>query len=227
MDGKIFVTSDLHFNHNKDFIWRDRGFESINEMNEEIISRWNSVVGANDDIYVLGDLMLGDNESGINCLRRLNGRIHVVLGNHDTPVRQSIYLEMPNIVEVEWAIMLPYKKYHFFLTHYPCMTGNYDDKSLKYCVINLCGHIHTKNKYRDMDKGLIYHVDLDAHNCYPVLLDDVIEELKSLPRPAKPIEESRCGNCAHGITCRGFYVSNSNGACPDYVKDPPDGGFYG
>ena len=57
--GNIFLTSDLHFGHNKEFIYKVRGFNSIEEMNEAIIERWNSVVNNDDDVYVLGDLMLG------------------------------------------------------------------------------------------------------------------------------------------------------------------------
>ena len=52
-------------------------------------------------------------------------------------------------------------------------------KPLKKKLINLCGHTHTDNKFKDMDKGLIYHVELDAHNNKPVLLDDIIDDLKN------------------------------------------------
>lgn len=177
--GKIWLVSDLHLGHNRQFVWGPRGFKSVEEMNEAIVERWNEKVAMDDDVYALGDLMLGDNEVGINYLQKLNGKIHVVLGNHDTPTRQAVYLEMPNIVEVEWAIMLPYKKYHFFLTHFPCMTGNLDDdKPLKARIINLCGHIHTKNKFVDIGKSLIYHCEVDAHNCYPVNIDDIIFDLQ-------------------------------------------------
>ena len=56
--GNIFLTSDLHFGHNKEFIYKVRGFNSIEEMNEAIIERWNSVVNNDDDVYVLGDFIL-------------------------------------------------------------------------------------------------------------------------------------------------------------------------
>jgi calcineurin-like phosphoesterase family protein len=45
-------------------------------------------------------------------------------------------------------------------------------------VINLCGHTHTTDRWSDFDKGLIYHVDVDAHDMKPTLLDDIIEEIK-------------------------------------------------
>ena len=87
MSGKIFVTSDLHFGHDREFVWKVRGFNSVMEMNEEYVKRWNRLVTNEDDVYVLGDLMLGNNNVGIHYLNQLNGNIHVVLGNHDTPTR--------------------------------------------------------------------------------------------------------------------------------------------
>ena len=144
-------------------------------MNEAYVERWNETVDADDDVYVLGDLMLGSTDN-IEYIKRLNGRIHVVLGNHDTPTRQSLYLETANIVEVEWAIMLPYRKYHFLLTHFPCMTGNIEKESLKHMTLNLYGHTHQQtNFYNDMP--FMYHVGVDSHNGYPVLIDTIINEM--------------------------------------------------
>ena len=60
----IYFTSDLHFNHNKNFIYESRGFKSIEEHDKEIIKNWNNIIKDNDDVYILGDLMLGDNEYG-------------------------------------------------------------------------------------------------------------------------------------------------------------------
>ena len=39
----VFVTSDCHFGHDRDFIWKARGFDSVEEMNENIVFLWNTV----------------------------------------------------------------------------------------------------------------------------------------------------------------------------------------
>ena len=70
--GKIFLTSDLHFCHDREFVYKPRGFSSIDEMNSEIINRWNSVVNCDDVVYLLGDVMLGDNSTGLSYLKELN-----------------------------------------------------------------------------------------------------------------------------------------------------------
>ena len=59
MSEQIYVTSDLHFGHDREFIWKARGYNSVNEMNEDYVHKWNITVDNNDDVYVLGDLMLG------------------------------------------------------------------------------------------------------------------------------------------------------------------------
>lgn len=56
----IYLSSDTHFGHVKDFLWRPRGFSSVEEMNEGIIERWNLIVEPDDDVYLLGDVIMGD-----------------------------------------------------------------------------------------------------------------------------------------------------------------------
>ena len=55
----IWIVSDWHFNHNKPFIYEARGYCSPEVMNEDLIARHNALVRPWDDVYVLGDLMLG------------------------------------------------------------------------------------------------------------------------------------------------------------------------
>ena len=226
----IFITSDLHFNHEKDFLYAPRGFENAKQMNEAIIENINSVVQPEDDLYVLGDLMLGGPErlhEGLKLISSLNGKLHIVRGNHDSDLRWSQYRNLPNVVELENAIYLRYKKYHFYLSHYPTMTANKDyDKPLKARLINLCGHSHISNRWSDWDKGYIYHCELDCHNNYPVSLDQIIEEIKQydnpLLTPIQPLDIiiPRCGKCVYENLCGKTDINNS-------CTDPPDGGYYG
>ena len=175
----IYVTSDLHFGHNRPFLYEPRGFTNIQEHDETIVKNWNEVVRPEDEVFVLGDTMLNDNIHGINMWNQLNGLKYVVRGNHDSNARIELLEECPNTIILGYAYVIKYHKYNFYLSHYPSLTSNYDyDKPLKARVINLCAHSHTKNKFADIDKVLIYHVELDAHNNYPVPLDTIITEIK-------------------------------------------------
>lgn len=174
--SKIFLSSDLHFGHDREFIFKPRGFETVSDMNETILKNWNDTISEEDEVYLLGDLMLGDNEKGIEFIKKLNGKIHVILGNHDTNSRKEMYLKCNNIVDICYANQIKYKGYSFYLSHYPTLTGNLEGStSLKQVVINLFGHTHqTNNFYNDIP--YMYHVGVDSHNNTPILLDDIIED---------------------------------------------------
>lgn len=182
----IYVTSDLHFGHDKPFIYEPRGFATVKEMNEAIVDRWNSVVTQEDTVYVLGDIIMGDSSESIKYLDRLNGHIIIICGNHDSKPRRALYVE--HGYEIVDAMYLEFRKYHFYLSHFPTNTTNNDsDKPLKARLINLCGHRHTKNPFIEFteNKTLSYHVECDAHNYTPILIDQIIEDIK------KNIEENK------------------------------------
>ena len=176
MANKIWFTSDLHFNHDRQFIWGPRGFSNVYEMNNTIIKNWNEVVDVDDDVYVLGDLMLGDNWAGRKCLTNLKGKIHIILGNHDTATRQEIYKELHNVVEVCYATQIKIDGWNFYLSHYPAMTCNLEKDFGKHCLLNLYGHTHQKDNFYN---GLpfCYHVGLDSHNNKLVSFEQVIEDI--------------------------------------------------
>ena len=176
--SKIFICSDTHFGHNRAFLYEPRGFVSNIIHDNEIIRRWNEVVGPDDIVYHLGDVMLGDNCYGMQCLSRLNGQIKIIRGNHDTDARWKLYSTLPNVECLGYAEVIKYKKYQFYLSHHPTMTSNLEKAPyLRMHLINLFGHTHQKGKFYN-DIPFMFHVGLDAHNCVPVLLDDAIEMMK-------------------------------------------------
>lgn len=175
----IYVISDLHFGHDKPFIYEKRGFNSVEEMNTAIVERWNNIVTDEDTVIILGDVLMGKAEENIKYLFQLKGQKKIVIGNHDTDRRCEMYTGGSHNISVAEGFRYVYKGYRFWMTHYPTLCDNYDDgTSLKKRVINLCGHTHTTDPFSDWDKGTIYHVDCDAHNCTPISLDAIIRQLK-------------------------------------------------
>ena len=139
--NNIWITSDWHFCHNRNFLYEPRGFNTVEDMNEEIIRRHNSVVGKDDIVYCLGDCILSDTKCGLEYIKRLNGQIKLILGNHDGDTRAHLYGQLPNVEVLGFGARLKYKHYNFFLTHYPTLVYNFDkEKPLKKQIINLCGH---------------------------------------------------------------------------------------
>lgn len=174
--ANIWFTSDLHFGHDREFVWKARGFESIQEMNLAIAGRFNSKVQPEDTVYILGDLMLGDNVTGEYFLSQLNGKKIIILGNHDTNTRIKIYEKYAD--EIVYAKVIKYKKKNIYLSHYPTLTGNMDDEPWN-CVLNLHGHTHQVDNFTPGHENYMFHVGVDSHDCYPVHIDDVLAAIKN------------------------------------------------
>lgn len=82
-EPKIFLIGDCHFMHRNIIKYCNRPFDNVEDMTEQLIKNWNSVVGANDIVYVVGDFALCGKQKIIEIGQRLNGRKRLILGNHD------------------------------------------------------------------------------------------------------------------------------------------------
>ena len=91
-DNRIFFTSDTHFCHDRDFVVGPRGYNSVDEMNEDLIRKWNETVRPTDTVIHLGDFILGagkDSDKRFKeIIHRLNGNIIYLWGNHNAGVKQ-------------------------------------------------------------------------------------------------------------------------------------------
>lgn len=135
MRTETFVTADLHLGHVGICEKRDddnrkvRPWASPEEMDEAIIARWNATVRPNDKVYVLGDVVI--NRRCLPTLFRLNGRLRLVSGNHDT-FRTREYLERFD------EVMGCRVKGGAILTHIPIHPQCVDRFGL-----NIHGHLHS------------------------------------------------------------------------------------
>ncbi|MGE0881173.1 MAG: metallophosphoesterase family protein [Acidimicrobiia bacterium] len=78
-----YWTADLHFGHANILGYCDRPFADLAAMHEGLIERWNDAVGADDEVWVLGDVAMGRFDESIALVKRLRGRKVLVAGNHD------------------------------------------------------------------------------------------------------------------------------------------------
>jgi calcineurin-like phosphoesterase family protein len=169
----IYFSSDLHFCHDKPFIYESRGFRNIQEHDETLVERFNSVVKPDDTLYLLGDILMGgDVNQAKQYFLRLNGKKIIILGNHDSEKKIAAYEEAAE--KIVYADQIKCGKRYFYLSHYPTLVNNQD---IYPKVVNLCGHTHTRNRWENADMGC-YHVEVDAHFCYPVSLDEIREEFQ-------------------------------------------------
>ena len=179
--------------HKAEFLWKPRGFNSVDEMNEAIIENWNSVVKPEDIVYNLGDSIMSDNEKGVELYKKLNGTSFMIWGNHCTDNKKNLLAEHCHIAGGWYAYQIKYNKMVIYMSHYPTLTANYDARHFSQHVLALHGHTHQQTNFLNPSNPFMYHVGVDSHNCTPVHIDEVITEIRQrwndigrLPTPTKP-----------------------------------------
>lgn len=164
---KRFVISDNHFWHFNIIKLCDRPFSSTEEMNETMIENWNSVVSNEDVVYNLGDFAYGkgSREHIAETRARLNGKIILILGNHDRQTKT--WYQRAGFEEVisDEFIVCP-RANHVILSH--------RKEEVKEYWLNIHGHSHTKG-HNDRNH---YCVSVENINYTPVDLDELIRSLR-------------------------------------------------
>lgn len=191
----IYYTSDNHFFHKRICELSHRPFSSVEEMNDKITEKWNRRVSNNDDIYVLGDFHLGENfkENLPKTTFRLNGRKHLVLGNHDRAKNNGqIYLDAGFTSvqsRLEILVPVPYPApcrgmwmAKVLMQHKPL---NYKEMCDYHYVLH--GHMHGVYKNR----GIQIDVGVDIRDYEPKTFLELIEGVE----PGDPIDVNPCLQC--------------------------------
>lgn len=160
----VFFTSDWHYNHACENwpvpLWRQRGFNSLEDSNEYTIESINKTVGENDYLFNLGDVSLTCPENVLeDFIRRINCQnIFVLWGNHPSPIRKIYFRELSHLnlfkfnnIEAE-VYPFRYKNLIFLgdyaeiivdkqlmvLNHFPLAIFNESKRG----AVHLCGHSH-------------------------------------------------------------------------------------
>jgi calcineurin-like phosphoesterase family protein len=160
-----YVTGDTHFGHQK--MVDTRGFSSKEEMDEEMIRRWNEVVKPEDMVYHLGDFAF--NKKHQYYLDKLNGHIHLIMGNHDEDFSNS-YMNKLSFVSVSSMKYIRHGDHKIHLLHYPMESW----RKSHHGSFHFHGHTHgsTKPRGRRIDAGV------DCWDLRPVSFDMLIDKLK-------------------------------------------------
>lgn len=138
--SNVFFTSDMHFYHENIIKYSSRPFESVEDMNEKLISNWNSVVSKNDIVYDLGDFAFSNIKNIKGILKRLNGKHFFIYGNHDHVIckNKKTLLEEKLFFSIENYKSIKINDKNIVLFHYGCRVW---DKSF-YGSWHLYGHSH-------------------------------------------------------------------------------------
>jgi calcineurin-like phosphoesterase family protein len=175
----VFLTSDTHFGHvnickftNYDGS-KTRPWDSVEEMDEDMVKRWNDTVGPNDKVYHLGDVVI--NRKSLQILDRLNGDKVLIKGNHDI-FKLNDYTKYFRDV----------RAYHVMngciLSHIPV----HKDSIARFGA-NIHGHLHANRvmktkgfwpfKKKVIDPSY-FCVCVEQTDFRPILFEDVIKRIK-------------------------------------------------
>lgn len=185
----IFLVSDEHYHHSRIIQYCLRSFASVEEMNEELIRRHNSVVSVDDTVYHLGDFTFKE-ECIKEILPRLNGVHYLISGNHDkchschSKNKKAIrrYLEY-GFKSIQEQAEISFGGRDFLLSHFPYLSEDNGDGG-KYAQwrpidkgkILLCGHVHSVF----LTKDRMINVGVDVNNYTPVSENQILEIVKLL-----------------------------------------------
>ena len=176
----VFLISDTHFGHAgvcrfmcDDGVTKIRPWTDPEEMDEELVKRWNETVGKNDKVYHLGDVVI--NRRCLRILNRLNGDKVLIKGNHDifklgdyTPYFRDIrgYHVMNNMI----------------LSHVPV-----HPESMYRFRANIHGHLHQRRvmltaNFTHAQKEIIdpryFNVSVEQIDFKPILFEEVCKRIR-------------------------------------------------
>ncbi|HHG83348.1 MAG TPA: phosphoesterase [Bacteroidetes bacterium] len=169
----IWFTADTHFGHKNIIRYTDRPYASVTAMDEALIANWNARIGPEDDVYHLGDFALCEPNALRAILDQLNGRIHLIVGNHERAALKmperfvwvKDYFEL--VVKDQDGQDLRGGKRLICLMHYAMRVWNGSHSG----SWHLYGHSH--GTLPEDPTARTFDVGVDCHNYSPINYEEV------------------------------------------------------
>lgn len=167
--------------------WRSQ-FSSAEEMNELIVRNWNDAVHSSDQVWVLGDVVMGNTRANLPIMSRLKGEKHLIAGNHDAVWSQhrDSYKHFPEWLKYFNSIQSFARKRikgkNVLLSHFPYQGDHRDEERFTQYRLRdeglplLHGHVHTEWR----ERGYQFNVGVDVRDFRPVSLQEIERWVESL-----------------------------------------------
>ena len=195
---KVYVISDLHFDHTNIIRYCERPFSNTDEMNRKMVEKWTNTVEYNDKVFFLGDMTYGTNKHRNRVhrpidfwLQMLTGNIRFIRGNHDTGI-----ITKAKVIPTHYGIM--YQGHKFLLAHDPYRPDGFDG-----WLIHGDKHNNDLDRYPFVNqKRKTINVCAELVDYEPISLDSLVEiidtgrphrALKPAPRRANRVLEGTRG----------------------------------
>ncbi|KKN62411.1 hypothetical protein LCGC14_0512080 [marine sediment metagenome] len=162
---KLWFTADTHWGQARTLELSKRPFDSVEQMDKQLIDNWNAVVTNEDTVYHLGDV--GD----LHRLNEINAKhIKLVMGNyeHTLNILDSCN-QLDNRIEIiSLGSKIIIDNIEFALVHKPEEVSNY--MPIDYTLFYLFGHIHE----RQLVKRNGLNCGTDVHHFTPIDSDTIM-----------------------------------------------------
>ena len=173
----IFFISDTHFNHGGSLRWghNARPFSSVSEMNNFMVTKWNSVVQENDVVYIIGDFAYKCHKNAILQIeKQLNGVKHLIEGNHDIVLSSKLacWESVSQIKQIN--VMIEGKEQEIILCHYPMLSWRHSNKG----SWQLHGHTHGTIQQSNQNCKRL-DLSVECWDYTPVSLNQVVAAMNS------------------------------------------------
>lgn len=167
-----WFTADHHFGHEKIIAYMERPFSSVEEMDEEMIARWNAVVAPGDMVFHLGDFAWRDPD---RYLAKLNGQKRLVRGNHDS---RKMLRKTDGWATVNDLLSVTVEGQRIVLCHYGLRVWPGSHKG----ALHFYGHSHgtLEGDSQSIDVGV------DCWGFTPVALNQICARLSKQPARHEP-----------------------------------------
>lgn len=167
----IFFTADNHFGHISIIDFCNRPFSSEEEMDEEMIARWNARVTGSDTVFILGDLLFRSKDPEA-ILKRLKGKKRLIVGNHDGTWIKKVDISK-YFLSVDSYLETSDGQHKLTLCHYPLLSWNRQHRSYM-----IHGHIHNDTSLDYWPQVVVrenlLNAGCDLHDYAPVTFDELL-----------------------------------------------------
>lgn len=180
---KKFYIADWHYGHENCIHFDNRPYNNIQQMNEDLIHRWNATVDGGDLVYILGDMFWCNTTTAIDVLKKLNGQKILIQGNHDRCKDLAFRKQFVKIVDYE---EVEDNGDHIVLSHYPipCFKNHF------YGWLHFYGHVHTSFEYNMMENDKRLMRELYDKPCEMYNVGAMIPYMDYTPRTKEEILEA-------------------------------------
>lgn len=165
----VYYIGDTHFGDKRVMELAGRPYSSIEEMDSDIIRKWNQRVKDSDTVCILGDFAFNDVSAQI--VEKLHGRKVLLLGNHDEVLSIETLHKFDCVKTID---TIDDSGRSVCLCHYPLLSYN---RSV-YGGYHVFGHIHNNPNdrayYLQAQLPNSFNCGADVIGFIPRTLDELI-----------------------------------------------------